>query len=229
VYKIKLAPSLMCADLKRLGEHVRECDEAGVDLFHVDIMDGHFVNNFTLSPLFIAALRDVTRIPLEAHLMISDPEKYLKDTADAGADIITIHVEACNRLYQATAKIRDLGCTPALALNPATPLCTLDHILPEVGMVVLMSVDPGFAGQKFIPAVLPKIRALRRTIQEQNLDIDIMVDGQINARTIPTVVEAGANVLVLGTSGLFSLPGTIHDNVQAVRAQAESFLRTKKS
>lgn len=224
---IKLAPSLMCADLRRLGEQVRELDEAGVDLFHFDIMDGHFVNNFALSPMFLSALRDLTRLPFEAHLMISEPEKYLQDVAEAGANIITVQVEVCNRLYQVTSKIKELGCVPALAVNPATPLCVLDHILPEIGMIVLMTVDPGFAGQKFIPAVVPKIRQLRRTIQEMDLDIDIMVDGQINGRTISTVVEAGANVLVLGTSGLFSLPGSFQDNVRAIRAQAEAALQKK--
>ena len=222
---IKLAPSLMCADLRRLGEQVRELDEAGVDLFHFDIMDGHFVNNFALSPMLLAALRDITKLPFEAHLMISNPEKYLEDVAKAGANIITVQVEVCNRLYQVTSKIRELGCVPALAVNPATPLCFLEHILPEVGMVVLMTVDPGFAGQNFIPAVVPKIRQLRKIIQEMNLDIDIMVDGQINHRTISTVVEAGANVLVLGTSGLFSLPGSFQDNIRAIRAQAETALR----
>ncbi|MGC8787298.1 MAG: ribulose-phosphate 3-epimerase [Anaerolineae bacterium] len=222
---IKLAPSLMCADLRRLGEQVHELDEAGVDLFHFDIMDGHFVNNFALSPMLLAALRDITKLPFEAHLMISNPEKYLEDVAKAGANIITVQVEVCNRLYQVTSKIRELGCVPALAVNPATPLCFLEHILPEVGMVVLMTVDPGFAGQKFIPAVVPKIRQLRKITQEMNLDIDIMVDGQINRRTISTVVEAGANVLVLGTSGLFSLPGSFQDNIRAIRAQAETALR----
>jgi ribulose-phosphate 3-epimerase len=190
-------------------------------------MDGHFVNNLTLSPMFVSALRQVSKTPFETHLMLSEPDKYVQDCADACASIITVHVEVCDKLYQITSKIRAHGCTPALAVSPGTPLCFLDYILPEVGMVILMTVDPGFAGQKFIPAVLPKIRELRKTIEERKLDIDIMVDGQINARTISSVVEAGANVLVLGTSGLFNLPGTLEQHVKAARTEAEAALKTR--
>lgn len=225
MHKIKIAPSLMCADLLHLSDDVQALDAAGVDLYHMDIMDGHFVNNFTLAPMFISALKKVSKTPFDAHLMISEPDKYVKDCADAGASIIAVHIEVVDKLYQITSKIREHGCTPALAVNPATPLCLLDYILPQVGLVILMTVDPGFAGQEFIADVVPKIRALRKAIEERNLDIDIMVDGQINARTIPTVVEAGANVLVVGTSGLFNLPGTFQERVQAIRSQAEATLK----
>jgi len=225
---IKISPSLMCADLRCLGQQVKECDEAGVDLFHFDLMDAHFVDNLALSPMHLAALRDVTRIPFEAHLMMAEPARYLEASAKAGADIITVHVEVCSNLYQVIGKIRDLHCTPGLAINPATPLCCLDYILPEVAMVTIMTVDPGFAGQKFISAMLPKIRALRETISTRNLKVDIQVDGHIMQDTIPLVVEAGADVLVVGTSGLFGLPGSIRSNIQAIRKQVQSTLAGQK-
>jgi ribulose-phosphate 3-epimerase len=219
---IKIAPSLMCADLTRLGEHVKELEEAGVDLFHFDIMDGHFVNNLTLSPMMLAAVRGLTKVPIEAHFMATNPETFFEQTADAGANIMTVHIEVSPRPYQLLGRIRALGCTPGLAVNPATPLCFLEHVLPEVGVVVVMTVDPGFAGQDFIAAAIPKIRDLRQMIDQRGLDIEIMVDGHINEETIPTVVEAGADILVLGTSGLFSLPGSLRENVKAVRKLAAS-------
>jgi ribulose-phosphate 3-epimerase len=219
---VKIAPSLMCANLTRLGEDVQALDEAGADLFHFDIMDGHFVENLTLSPDILAAIRGLTELPIEAHLMVSEPEKFLEMSARAGADIITVHAEVCPRPYQVLAKISELGCVPGLALNPATPLCFLDYLLPEVGILVLMTVDPGFAGQDFIRATLPKIREVRRRIDEQNLYVEIQVDGHINRDTIPLVAEAGADILVLGTSGLFSLPGSFRDNIRAAREQAAS-------
>jgi len=218
----------MCADLTRLGDQVRELEQAGADLFHFDIMDGHFVENFALSPMILAALRSLTKVPIEAHFMISEPERYLKHAADAGADIITVHVEVCPRLFQVLGKIKELGCVPGLALSPATPLCFLDYILPEVGIVGLMTVDPGFAGQEFVAAALPKIRKLRQVIDERHLDVEIQVDGHINKDTIPLVVEAGADILVLGTSGLFHLPGSFRENIRAVRQQAESILRRQR-
>lgn len=221
---IKIAPSLMCADLSHLGDQVRELEKAGADLFHFDIMDGRFVENFTLSPDILAAIRGLTEVPIEAHLMISEPERYLKMSADAGADIITVHIEVCRTPYQVLRTIKKLGCVPGLALNPATPLCFLDHILPEVGIVVLMTVDPGFAGQEFIAAALPKIRELRKRVDEHRLDVEIQVDGHIGKDTIPLVVEAGADILVLGTYGLFGLPGSFRHNIRAAREQAASAL-----
>ncbi|KPL22606.1 MAG: hypothetical protein AMJ93_06810 [Anaerolineae bacterium SM23_84] len=225
---IKVAPSIMCADLTCLGDQVQALEQAGADLFHFDIMDGHFVENFTLSPTILAAIRELTVVPIEAHLMISEPRRYLQMCADAGANIITVHVEVCPRPYQVLAKIKDLGCVPALALNPATPLCFLDYVLQEAGIVVIMTVDPGFAGQEFIAATLPKIRELRERIDQLNLDVEIQVDGHINRETIPLVVEAGADILVLGTSGLFSLPGTLRENIEAVKQQAASLLERQK-
>ncbi|MFB0546989.1 MAG: ribulose-phosphate 3-epimerase [Anaerolineae bacterium] len=224
---IKISPSIMCADFKNLGATIRELDAAGADLYHFDIMDGHFVPNFTMGPAVIESLRDVTDHPFETHLMIEYAERYIDDMAAAGSDIITVHVEACVSLHRTVYKIKKAGCQAAVAVNPSTPLHSLEYILPELSIVVLMTVDPGFVGQPFTHTVLSKIRALRQIIEEQGLSIDIQVDGSINKRTIPSVVQAGANVLVVGTSGLFGVEGGFRSTIKAIREQAQRALEQK--
>lgn len=211
----------MCADFKRLGDQIRELDAAGADMLHLDIMDGHFVPNFALSFDLIAAIRDLTLLPFDVHLMVSDPERFVKAAAKAGAGFISFHPEACPHVYRVVAYIKDQECMAGIALSPATPLSFLDTILPELDMVTLMTVDAGFAGQSFIEPVLGKIRALRQRLDESGLTTDIQADGSINMQTITQVVQAGASVLVVGTSGLFSVPGGIAQTMAAIRQQAE--------
>ncbi|MFQ5835867.1 MAG: ribulose-phosphate 3-epimerase [bacterium] len=201
--KVKIAASLMCADLTRLGDEVEKLERGGIDLFHFDIMDGHFVPNLMLGPLILQSLRDKTSLPFDAHLQITNPEKYIHRFAKVGSNIISIHVEVCHSLHRVIETIKKNGMRACVALNPATPLSWVECVLPEVDMVLLMTVDPGYAGQAFIPAVVPKIKRLREMIEEKKLNIDVEVDGNINERTIPQVLSAGANVLVAGTSSIF--------------------------
>jgi len=198
--RIQIAPSVLSADFARLGEQVRQAEEAGADAIHVDVMDGHFVPNITVGPLVVRALRRVTRLPLQVHLMIEQPERYIDEFAQAGADLILVHVETCPHLHRTLAQIRVAGARPGVTLNPATPLLLLDEVVDQVELVLIMSVDPGFGGQDFIPASLGRVRRLRRTLQERGLECQIEVDGGINADTIADVVRAGADVLVVGAA-----------------------------
>jgi len=202
--KVKVAASLMCADLIRLGDEIKKLERGGIDFFHFDIMDGHFVPNLMLGPLILESLRDKTSLSFDAHLQITNPEKYIERFAEVGSNIISIHVEACHSLHRIIDIIKKNGMRVCVALNPVTPLSSIEYVLAEVDMVLLMTVDPGYAGQAFIPAVVPKIKRLREMIEEKKLNIDIEVDGNINERTIPQVLSAGANVLVAGTSSIFS-------------------------
>jgi len=202
--KVKVSASLMCADLTRLGDEMKKLERGGIDLFHFDIMDGHFVPNLMLGPLILESLRDKTSLPFDAHLQITNPEKYIGRFAEVGSNIISIHVEVCHSLYRVIDVIKENGMRACVALNPATPLSSIEYVLAEVDMVLLMTVDPGYAGQAFIPAVVPKIKRLREMIEEKKLNIDIEVDGNINEKTVPQVLSAGANVLVAGTSSIFS-------------------------
>jgi len=201
---LTIAPSILSADFARLGEHVTEALEAGARRIHVDIMDGQFVPNLTMGPQHVAALRplaDRYGAILEAHLMIVEPDRFLGDFRAAGTDVIEVHVEACPHLHRTTQAIRALGASPAVGLNPATPLGTLDEILPDLDQVLLMSVNPGFGGQAFIPGSLDKIRRLRHTLAERGLDhIAIEVDGGVNLDTIGAVAEAGATIAVAGNA-----------------------------
>ena len=197
---IKIAPSILSADFTRLGQDVRMVEDAGADLIHIDVMDGHFVPNITIGPLVCASLKPIARVPLDVHLMIENPDLYAPEFIKAGASIVTIHVEATKHLHRSVHLTKSLGAKVGVALNPATPLTALDFILPDLDMVLLMTVNPGFAAQAFIPAVLDKIVSLREHCKKEGLDIDIEVDGGINAETAKLVVDAGANVLVAGNA-----------------------------
>jgi ribulose-phosphate 3-epimerase len=198
--EILIAPSILSADFNRLGGEIKAVEEAGADLIHVDVMDGHFVPNITIGPLVVNAAANIASKPLDVHLMISDPDKYIDSFAKAGADWITVHVEACTHLHRTVARIKELGKKAGVVLNPATSLATLDYVLEDVEVVMLMSVNPGFGGQKFIPSTLTKIWQLRQRIDSMGLDVDIEVDGGISPDTIADVAEAGANVFVAGSA-----------------------------
>jgi len=200
-----IAPSILSADFSRLGEEIAAIEKGGADWVHVDVMDGHFVPNITIGPPVVASLRKITKLPLDVHLMIQDPDKYIEKFAKAGADIITIHVETSPHLHRSVQFIKDQGCKAGVSLNPATSLATLDHILSDVDMVLIMTVNPGFGGQKFIPSVLPKIKRLREKISEKGIGVDIEVDGGVNINTISKVAQAGGNVFVAGNA-VFTTP-----------------------
>lgn len=202
---IKISPSILSADFARLGEEIRAIDVGGADYIHVDVMDGHFVPNITIGPLVVEAVRKVTAKPLDVHLMIENPDRYIPDFARAGADLITVHQEAVPHLHRTIQLIKSLGKKAGVSINPATPVSTLDVILDDLDLVLLMSVNPGFGGQSFIPATLAKIRALRQRIEERGLGIEIEVDGGVKADNIGEIAAAGADVFVAG-SAVFSTP-----------------------
>jgi ribulose-phosphate 3-epimerase len=197
---IKISPSILSADFSRLGEDVQAVDRAGADYIHIDVMDGHFVPNITIGPLVVDALRKVTDKPLDVHLMIKNPDLYIPAFAKAGADIITVHQEAVPHLHRTVQLIKSLGKKAGVSLNPATPVETLDVILDELDLVLIMSVNPGFGGQSFIPSALDKISALRQRITERGLSIELEVDGGVKIDNIREVVAAGADVLVAGSA-----------------------------
>ncbi|MCJ8006220.1 ribulose-phosphate 3-epimerase [Lederbergia wuyishanensis] len=197
---IKIAPSILAADFSKLAEEVKDVEKGGADYIHIDVMDGHFVPNITMGPIAVEAVRKVTNLPLDVHLMIENPDQYIKAFVEAGADIITVHVEATHHLHRTLQEIRRLGVKSGVVLNPATPASTIAHVLEEIDMVLLMTVNPGFGGQAFIDAVLPKMREVRRMIEEKGLNIDIEVDGGIHEGTIKACQEAGANVFVAGSA-----------------------------
>ena len=197
---VKIAPSILSADFSRLGEEVKAVEEAGADWIHVDVMDGRFVPNITIGPLVVESLRKVTDLPLDVHLMIENADLYIEDFAKAGADIISVHVEACPHLHRTIQSIKENGAKAGVVLNPATTLFALDEIIEQVDMVLLMSVNPGFGGQKFINSVLSKIELLRNTLNESGVELDLQVDGGIKPDNVAMIKEAGANVLVAGSA-----------------------------
>lgn len=214
---VKLAPSILSADFARLGDLVREAEAAGADWLHLDVMDGHFVPNITIGPLVVRALRPITTRPLDVHLMIEQPERYLADFAKAGADRITVHVETCPHLHRTIQQIKELGLKAGVTLNPGTPLSSLEAILPDVDLVLVMSVNPGFGGQSYIPGSTARIARLRAWLDELNAEAELEVDGGINTETISEIVMAGATVLVIG-SAIFNAQATVTENIRQLRA-----------
>jgi len=200
-----IAPSILSADFSRLGEEIAALEKGGADWVHVDVMDGHFVPNITIGVPVVASIRKITKLPLDVHLMIQHPDKYIEKFAKAGANIITVHVETSPHLHRSVHFIKDQGCKAGVSLNPATSLATLDHILSEVDLVLIMTVNPGFGGQEFIPSVLPKIKHLREKISEKGIGVDIEIDGGVNLNTISKAAQAGGNIFVAGNA-VFTTP-----------------------
>ena len=213
---LRLAPSILSADFARLGSQIQEVEAAGADWIHVDVMDGHFVPNLTMGPAVVEACRRVTRLPLDVHLMVEEPSRFLEAFADAGADHLTIHIEACPHVHQVIQSIREMGRRAGISLNPGTPPAALREILPLVDIVLVMSVNPGYSGQQFIEAVLPKIQTLRRWIDEGRFATVIEVDGGIDAATAPLAAGAGAEVFVAATA-VFGHKDGIGAGMQALR------------
>ena len=217
---IKIAPSILSADFARLADGLQEAEAGGADWIHVDCMDGRFVPNLTIGAPVVKALKKETKLPLDVHLMIEQPENLIEQFVDAGADYLTVHVEASVHLHRTIERIRQLGAKPGVSLNPGTPLSALDEILPYVDLVLVMSVNPGFGGQRYIPTSTEKIARLRRSLEERHLwPIEIEVDGGITPKTLPDVVAAGASVAVAGAA-VFNKDGSVKENLSALRQAA---------
>ncbi len=223
---LRIAPSILAADFAQLGEEIRAVEAAGADWIHIDVMDGHFVPNLTIGPAVVKALRPHTSLPFDVHLMISPADPLIEAFADAGADTISVHPEAGPHLHRTLQIIRGLGKRAGVVLNPATPVDEIDHVMDMVDLILVMTVNPGFGGQKFLASQLDKIRTLRRRIDEHaaagGAAIDLEVDGGIDASTAPLAAGAGADVLVAGTATFRDGPGAYADNIRALRAAAEA-------
>ena len=213
---IKIAPSILSADFGNLANAVIEADKGGADLVHIDVMDGHFVSNITIGPLVVSGIRSCTKLPFDVHLMISEPEKYIEDFVKAGSDIVVVHAEATDHLHGALQLIKRAGVKAGVALNPSTPLCTIENVLADIDMMVIMTVNPGFGGQKFLESMLPKIKNARQLIEKSGQDIDLEVDGGINPKNIKLAADAGANILVAGNA-VFKGEGSIAENIASLK------------
>ncbi len=216
-----IAPSVLSADFSRLGSEIKAVERAGADWIHIDVMDGHFVPNLTIGPPVIKAIRKSTELPFDVHLMIESPEKYIEDFAEAGADWIVVHVEACTHIHRTIQQIKDVRTKAGVALNPGTPLCLIEPILEELDMVLIMSVNPGFGGQRFIESVIPKVKKLRQLIDSKGLLTLIEVDGGVNKDTIGRLAQSGVDVFVAGTA-IFK--GNYEENIRKLRQIIKSSL-----
>ncbi len=216
---IKIAPSILSADFARLGEQVKEAEAAGADYIHIDVMDGHFVPNITVGPLVVRALRRITSLPLDVHLMIERPEQFVDEFSRAGADIITVHWEACPHIHRVLVKIRESGKKAGVSINPATPVWVLEEIVGEVDLILAMTVNPGFGGQKLIPNTMAKVEKLRKMLEEKGVSPEIEVDGGVNEETAPLLVRAGAQVLVAGAA-IFESPLGVGEAIRRIKAAA---------
>ena len=219
--QIKISPSILSADFTRLADQVREAEEAGVDYIHVDVMDGHFVPNITIGPLVVKSLRPITKLPLDVHLMIENPEFYIEDFSKAGADIITVHQEATPHLHRTIQQIHDLGIKAGVSINPSTSVRTLDEIICDVDLILVMSVNPGFGGQSYIHSCTNKIRKVREMLDDRGVSADLEVDGGVNVDTVNEVISAGANAFVAG-SAIFNDKNSVAENVSALRAKIKT-------
>jgi ribulose-phosphate 3-epimerase len=197
---VKIAPSILSADFSKLGEEIIDVERGGADYIHVDVMDGHFVPNITIGPLIVEAIRPVTKLPLDVHLMIENPDQYIETFAKAGADYISVHVEACTHLHRTIQHIRSFGIKAGVVLNPATPVSAIQHVISDVDLVLLMTVNPGFGGQTFIRSVLPKIAGVKAMADQFNPTLEIEIDGGVNEETAQLCINQGANVLVAGSA-----------------------------
>mgnify|MGYP001818763088 FL=1 len=218
--KVKIAPSILSADFARLGEQIAEAEAGGADYIHVDVMDGHFVPNITIGPLVVNAVRRSTRLPVDVHLMIESPERYLAEFCAAGADNLSVHVETCPHLHRTIQQIKELGCRAGVVLNPSTPVVAIEEILPDVDLVLVMTVNPGFGGQVLIEGMLDKVRRVRVRLDELGSGAEIEVDGGIDPETAYRVSEAGAGVFVAG-SAVFAAPEGIATAIARIRSAAE--------
>lgn len=216
VTPIKIAPSILSADFSRLGEQVKAAEEAGADWLHFDVMDGHFVPNITIGPLVAAAIKPLTNMPLDVHLMIEKPERYFADFVKSGADVLTVQVETCPHLHRTIQSIKELGIKAGVTLNPATPLVMIEDILPYVDLALIMSVNPGFGGQSYIPTSTEKIRTLRKMLDAIGSTAELQVDGGVKAENAGEVVAAGATCLVSG-SGVFNKKASVAENIARIR------------